>query len=108
MRPIDMHCDTVLRLMEDKENIGLYKNDLSVDIEKLKRANSLAQFFAIWVDIKSERDPMEICLEMIDKFYVEMDKNSQEIAIATNYEDIIRNDREGKISAVLAIEEGRY
>ncbi|WP_025642129.1 dipeptidase [Schnuerera ultunensis] len=106
MRPIDMHCDTVLRLMEDKENIGLYKNDLSVDIEKLKRANSLAQFFAIWVDIKSERDPMEICLEMIDKFYVEMDKNSQEIAIATNYEDIIRNDREGKISAVLAIEEG--
>ncbi len=36
---------------------------------------------------------MEICLEMIDKFYVEVDKNSQEIAIATNYEDIIRNDR---------------
>lgn len=106
MRPIDMHCDTVLRLMEDKENAGLYKNDLSVDIEKLKKTNSLAQFFAIWVDIKSERDPMEICLEMIDKFYVEVDKNSQEIAIATNYEDIIRNDREGKISAVLAIEEG--
>lgn len=106
MRPIDMHCDTVLRLMEDKENTGLYKNDLSVDIEKLKKTNSLAQFFAIWVDIKSERDPMEICLEMIDKFYVEVDKNSQEIAIATNYEDIIRNDREGKISAVLAIEEG--
>ena len=106
MRPIDMHCDTVLRLMEDKENTGLYKNDLSVDIEKLKKTNSLAQFFAIWVDIISERDPMEICLEMIDKFYVEVDKNSQEIAIATNYEDSIRNDREGKISAVLAIEEG--
>ncbi len=34
------------------------------------------------------------------------DKILQEIAIATNYEDIIRNDREGKISAVLAIEEG--
>ncbi len=45
MRPIDMHCDTVLRLMEDKENTGLYKNDLSVDIEKLKKTNSLAQFF---------------------------------------------------------------
>lgn len=106
MRPIDMHCDTVLRLMEDKENIGLYKNDLSVDIEKLKKANSLAQFFAMWVDLKSEWDPMEICLEMIDKFYVELDKNSSDVAIATNYEDIIRNDREGKISAVLTIEEG--
>ena len=47
MRSIDMHCDTILRLMDDKENLELYENHLSIDIKKLKKGNSLAQFFAI-------------------------------------------------------------
>ncbi|WP_313758293.1 dipeptidase [Tissierella sp.] len=106
MRPIDMHCDTILKLMDDKENLGLYENDLSIDIKKLKKAKSLAQFFAMWVDFKEEINPLERCLEMIDKFYTEIDKNSDAISLATSYEDIIKNDNEGKISAVLSIEEG--
>lgn len=101
-----MHCDTILKLMKDKDNLGLYDNDLSVDIKKLKKGNSLAQFFAMWVDLKNAINPLETCLEMIDKFYVEIGKNSDSISLATNYNDIIRNDNEGKISAILAIEEG--
>ncbi|MGJ0847589.1 dipeptidase [Tissierella praeacuta] len=106
MRPIDMHCDTILKLMDDKEELGLYENDLSIDIKKLKKAKSLAQFFAMWVDFKEEINPLERCLEMIDKFHIEIDKNSHIISLATNYKDIMRNDSEGKISAVLTIEEG--
>ncbi|WIV11899.1 dipeptidase [Proteiniborus sp. MB09-C3] len=106
MRPIDMHCDTILRLMKDKENLELYENDFSIDIKKMKKGNSLAQFFAMFVYLKEEKDPMEMCLEMIDKFYTELEKNKDSISIATSYEDIIKNDREGKMSAVLTIEEG--
>lgn len=106
MRPIDMHCDTFLKLMNDKENSELYENDLNIDIKKLKKGNSLAQFFAMWIDLERVNDPMETCLEMIDKFYVEIGKNSDYISLATNYEDIIKNDTEGKISAILTIEEG--
>ena len=106
MRTIDLHCDTVLRLMKDKENLGLYENNFGVDIKKLKKANSLIQFFALWIDLNSQRDPVDICLEMMDKFYLELDKNSQYIKLATRYEDIINNDKEGKISAILSIEEG--
>lgn len=106
MRPIDMHCDTILGLMDNKENQGLYENQLSIDIKKLRRGNSLAQFFAMWVDLEKEINPLETCLKMIDKFYIEIDKNSDNISLATNYEDIMRNDSEGKISAVLTIEEG--
>lgn len=106
MRPIDMHCDTILELMKDKENLDLYDNGLEIDIKKLKKANSLAQFFAMFVYLKREKDPMEVCLEMIDKFYVELEKNKNSILIAKNYEDIMNNDREGKMSAILAIEEG--
>ncbi|WP_352419387.1 dipeptidase [Proteiniborus sp.] len=106
MRPIDMHCDTVLRLMKDKENLELYENDFSIDIKKMKKSNSLAQFFAMFVDLKEEKDPLEVCLEMIDKFYIELEKNTTHISLATNYEEILKNDSEGKMSAVLTIEEG--
>lgn len=101
-----MHCDTILELMKDKENLELFENDLSIDIKKMKKGNSIAQFFAMFVFLNSEKDPMEICLEMIDKFYVELEKNSIHISLATNYEDIMKNDKEGKMSAVLTIEEG--
>lgn len=92
--------------MKDKENLGLYENNFGVDIKKLKKANSLIQFFALWIDLNSQRDPVDICLEMMDKFHLELDKNSQYIKLATRYEDIINNDKEGKISAILSIEEG--
>lgn len=105
MRTIDMHCDTILKLMDD-ESKGLYENDLNVDIKKLKKANSLAQFFAVWVDLKNGQDPMETCLKMIDRFYREIENNSSHISLATSYEDIMKNDREGRISAILTIEEG--
>jgi len=101
-----MHCDTILKLMKDKENLGLYENEFDVDIKKLKKGNSLAQFFAMFVYLKSGNDPLETCLEMIDKFYIELEKNSDYISLATNYDKIMSNEKEGKLSAVLTIEEG--
>lgn len=106
MSLIDLHCDTILRLMDDKEVLGLNKNDFSVDIEKLKKAGSTAQFFALFIYLKSGKDPLEYCLEMVDKFYEEIDKNSSSIALARNYTELFKNKSEGKISAFLTIEEG--
>lgn len=103
---IDLHCDTFLRLMEGKNGSDLYENNLNVDIKKLIKGKSLAQFFAMWLDLKNDSNPLETCLKMIDKFYMELDKNSNYISLATNYEDIMRNKDKGKISALLTIEEG--
>ncbi|MCK9443744.1 MAG: dipeptidase [Tissierellaceae bacterium] len=105
MNVVDMHCDTILRLM-NREDVGLLENDLSVDIKKLQRGNSLAQFFAMWIDLGKEDDPMETCLKMIDRFYIELDKNSDTISLATNYDEIMGNKDNNRISAVLTIEEG--
>ncbi|WP_053956114.1 dipeptidase [Inediibacterium massiliense] len=105
MRVIDLHCDTILRLMEDKESLELKRNLYSIDIEKLKKANSMAQFFALYIDLKGE-GPLENALEMLDKFYIEMNKNKDSICIAKNYEELMKNEKEGKISAFLTIEEG--
>lgn len=106
MRVIDLHCDTILKLGRSKETLELRKNNLNVDIEKLKKVNSLAQFFAMFIDLKGECDPMEKCLEMIDRLYMEIDKNNRDITLVKNYRELMENDKEGKLSAFLTIEEG--
>ena len=103
---IDLHCDTILRMMEDPANIGLRQNNFSIDIEKLKKAGSIAQFFAMFVCLEQTDDPLQTCLDMIDKFYLEMDKNKSDISAAKSFADLSANINDNKISAFLTIEEG--
>lgn len=101
MRLVDLHCDTIDLLMGNDKN--LYENDLCVDIEKLKKANSLAQTFALFVDTKDIKNPYDYCISMYERFLGELNKNSNDISLVTNYNEIIKNN---KISALLSIEEG--
>jgi len=103
---IDFHCDTIMKLMDKKKGLSLKENNINVDIYKLKKAKSLAQFFALFIELDMVEDPLEYCLLMVDKFYEEIEKNSKDIALATNYEELIDNMNRGIISAFLTIEEG--
>lgn len=105
MKLIDLHCDTISKLMDD-DNSELYSNNLCVDIKKLIRAESIAQFFALYIDLKRTEDPLEKCLAMVQKFNSEISKNKEYIAIAKNYKDLAENAENNKISAFLTIEEG--
>lgn len=104
MKVIDFHCDTILKIYE--EDSQLKSNEYSVDLDKLKKANSLAQFFALFVELSSSEDPLQKCLKMLDRFYEELNKNNNSILLATNYKDFIYNKAKGKISAFLTVEEG--
>jgi membrane dipeptidase len=106
MNFIDFHCDTIEVLLNNPNNWSLSKNNLSVDIEKMKKGNSLAQFFALYINQEETKNPLDTCLEMVDKFYLELDKNIDSIALATNYKDLTKNKQKGKISAFLTIEGG--
>ena len=48
MNLIDFHCDTIYELLKNQNDSCLLKNNLSVDIEKMKKGDSLAQFFALY------------------------------------------------------------
>ncbi|HFL3608448.1 TPA: hypothetical protein ACG3RE_003684 [Clostridioides difficile] len=50
MKFIDLHCDTIAKLMENVETSELKSNKYSVDIDRLKKGDSLAQTFALFVD----------------------------------------------------------
>lgn len=105
MKIVDLHCDTICEII-DGENIELKKNNLAIDIEKLKAGNSLAQIFALFIYLKDYPSPFNRAMDMLNRFYSEINKNSQDIAVARNYEEILINQKENKISALLSIEEG--
>jgi len=105
MQIIDLHCDTMLHLF-DQPQLKLQKNNLSVDIHKLKAGNGAAQFFALYIDLAEYQNPLQRCLSMLDVFYQEIEANSTEIAVARNYQEMCKLQQAGKIAAFLTIEEG--
>lgn len=106
MKVIDFHCDTISKLMDNRGMSELKSNKFSIDIQKLKNGDNLAQFFALFLNLKHVKDPLEYCLSMLDKFYMEMEKNQEAIALAKSYDELINNKKKNKLSAFLTIEEG--
>ena len=111
MRLIDMHCDTFWLMMRT-QGIGLQKNDLCIDIEKMKAAGSMAQFFASFIHMSgfeggnAVEEAYQHALDMIAYGKAELAKCSDSIAIARNYDELIANRDSGKMSAILTVEEG--
>ena len=64
---IDLHCDTLSALYKNGEKASLTENDLCVNIKGLRQGNSLAQFFACYVNAKESegeemwRNPINRC-----------------------------------------------
>lgn len=108
MRIIDMHCDTIMALMNTDKNI--YESDNMIDLKKLKQGDYLLQCFAMFVPYAKKDDdkysPFEVCNKMIDRYYQEIEKYPDLIAPAFTYQDIENNIKENKITALLTIEEG--
>lgn len=105
MNLLDLHCDTAQHLYEHPEKC-LARNDLAVDLEMLAAVDSMAQVFALFVDAGKTAALGETASGMLHTLRAELDRNSDVIAWAGNGEDIRRNRAAGKISALIAIEEG--
>jgi membrane dipeptidase len=103
---IDLHCDTILKLWEEKGAANLRRNLFSIDVDKLVNAGSLAQFFAIFIDRQAHAKPYSAFEAMAAVFYDELAKNNDRLALACSAADIENNRSNGKISCCLTIEEG--
>ncbi len=97
----DLHCDTITALYERKQN--LFKNNLHIDINKLKNYKNPTQVFAIWLSKKYYKDAFNITNKMIDFFEKQILENKEHIKKATCYDDIKKSN---KINALLSIEGG--
>lgn len=101
---IDLHCDTFMKLYYDQSD--LRENDYHIDLLKMKKAGSKAQVFANFIHMESVDQPMKHCSEMLKYGKSQIEKNSDLIAIMRTYADYQALINDGKMAALLAIEEG--
>ncbi len=116
MKFIDLHCDTLMHTVGREEPLSLLRNDqTSIDFERMEEGGALAQFFAVF--LPTEEMFLENVGEVIDDdLYIntlvdtlkrEIGENSTMISLAHNHHDIIQNEKKGRMSAILTIEDGR-
>ena len=119
---IDMHCDTISMLLRGGAAETIVENHLSVDMEGMKRAETMIQFFACFADGREYVDGKALrvgghrqispdawdraygaVLDMIELIHKE---ENEELLLARSYEEIQENSRQGRISAIATVEEG--
>lgn len=109
MKVIDMHCDTISRLLELQDGgrkEGLRENSGHLDLVRMKQGGYLLQNFALFVELNRGGSPWEQVCRLAELYREEMEKNSELIAPVLQFSDIKRNEAEGKLSAMLTVEEG--
>ena len=109
MKIIDMHCDTISRICGERnrgKNVKLRSNSFQLDLEKMKRAGYLLQNFAMFLDTGESASPYKDCKRQIHIFQEEMKENQDMIAPVTSYEEILAHESQGKMSALMTLEEG--
>ncbi len=107
MRVVDMHCDTVGEIFKNrelrcKEDIFV-KNDMHIDITKLRKGEYLLQNFAMFVNLREVRDAYESCKKMIGYYRCLIEENKECIKNVKEYKDIVNC---AELHGMLTVEEG--
>lgn len=79
MKTIDMHCDTVSRLLERQEageTEGLRENSGHLDLLRMKKGGYLLQNFALFVQLNRDGDPWERVCRLYELYCRELEKTA--------------------------------
>ncbi len=79
---IDAHCDTASVLLDKKK--VLKNNDLHLDLTRAPKNHT--QFFAVFIDPKRHKPPMERVEKVIEKIKIEIDKKTNNIELCLSGE----------------------
>lgn len=121
---VDLHCDTISRILE--ENGSINDKRFMVNLDGLEKAGADVQFFACFVYGIYFDDKLTDKERRLDNFLIDIhpgawDKAyehvlkmsacldselSDDLKLARSYDDIVKNMNEGVISAVKTVEEG--
>lgn len=117
MEFIDMHCDTLgVVLLRDPEKRDLYRcPPAMLDLDRMRQAGQMAQFFAVFLPPPGAFAKLGMP-DMTDEVYIEtlrqillqnVQRHGDIIAMAYNAENVSKNRADGKMSAILTMEDGR-
>lgn len=109
MKIYDLHCDTISAIYELRKQgkeAELYQNNLHLDIQKLQKGCYGLQTFALFLNKEDTENCFEEAGKMVRIFKEELEKNKEYISQVYTFDDVEKNEKEGKISALLSLEEG--
>ena len=109
MNIVDLHCDTLHELMKQKlkgEHYNLFKREGHLDVERMLESGYLVQCFAAFVDMQQVESSYERGKALAQMYKQLCSEYSPYIAPVHHYQDILSNERQGLMSAILTIEEG--
>ena len=103
---IDLHCDTIMQLLDHPDSGDLYRNTWKIDIEKLQKAHSKVQDFALFINLGDTNDPYGRYEEMRNLCTTQIHLYGEHIQHVLSYQDVESVYESGKIGALMSIEEG--
>ena len=103
---IDLHCDTIMQLLDHPDSGDLYRNTWKIDIEKLQKAHSKVQDFALFINLGKTNDPYGRYEEMRNLCTSQIHLYGEHIQHVLSYQDVESVYKSGKIGALMSIEEG--
>ncbi len=103
----DLHSDTVLRMVEEGFDFSTRDTTGHMDIPRLQEGGIDLEVFACWLDTET---PLEKCRstvdELIDSLEAQISRNAEKITLCRTASEAEKIIEDGKIAAVLAIENG--
>ena len=109
MKLIDMHCDTISELYKQSDTSFVH-NHLCVDIEKLRKADSQAQFLACFVNIGkfgTETDRWDLAYEEVLALIRRIRQEEREdFCCIFQEKELEENKKKRCISGIITVEEG--
>ncbi|MDG5787506.1 dipeptidase [Evansella sp. AB-P1] len=104
MKIIDLHCDALLKLWEDRNRSFTNASKVETNYERLRKGNVKVQLFAIFIEPHFSSDiKFQIALEQIDLFHTEIIEKHENIKKIERWEEVDKLE-EGEIGAVLTLE----
>lgn len=124
MKLIDLHADTITALyyadiaskeqefILDKPVYNLDKNPKQIDLAKLRNADSLAQFFVLWLNMqncqKYNISAWDLFIKQYNVLRDQLNKYSSQIDFVTNLNELDAARENNKLAGFACVEEGAF
>jgi len=95
-----------MQLLDHPDSGDLYRNTWKIDIEKLQKAHSKVQDFALFINLGETNDPYGRYEEMRNLCTTQIHLYGEHIQHVLSYQDVESVYDSGKIGALMSIEEG--
>lgn len=103
---VDAHCDTLTAMPEQKRRLGERSAQGQLDLPRMKEGGINVQFFAAFIAPEFKNIALRRALELVDRFYREMEENKNDVMHVRNCKEIEEALASGRIAALLSIEGG--